>query len=398
MARKDGSGYETFEFPVELGRRLRQLREKRGLTQAMLASLMGRTGKNSYSLVSRLECGQTRFPTMALIADYLRACGAGFKDIDDILKKYTAQVPASQKKGAEAVDRLTTGLPGRVRKGILRYDRKRTFAQRWPTRRQVKAAENRPGHKHVTRRVVNSEERVERVRKMFANRFRKQTLENKMYEVLKDMGDEVPAMIRAELCEHGRKVFDILMRTRDSLARRQKQLHKEKENATAVKVAPEALARMADAAEKVYRWLELNNKLDWLPSASELGVLAHTTKVFLTVKADVRLAGEEQEKLLGYGKKLGGARSMIWLEVCRDLEKEGMSADWQTRFFQTWIQQVFDIVVRTEPGEERDRQVEEVVKNQTRLQDRVREMAPGIVKRSQEWKDHVGPPPPGFRY
>ncbi|UCG43575.1 MAG: helix-turn-helix transcriptional regulator [candidate division WOR-3 bacterium] len=58
MARKDGSGYETVEFPVEPGRRLRQLREKKGLTQAILASLTGRTGKGSDSLASPLECGQ----------------------------------------------------------------------------------------------------------------------------------------------------------------------------------------------------------------------------------------------------------------------------------------------------------------------------------------------------
>ena len=50
-----GSAYHA--YGLRLAARLKELRQKAGLTQAMLAGLMGRTGKGAFNLVSRLERG-----------------------------------------------------------------------------------------------------------------------------------------------------------------------------------------------------------------------------------------------------------------------------------------------------------------------------------------------------
>jgi|GEM_PF-3303033 transcriptional regulator with XRE-family HTH domain len=55
---------ETFVFTSELGARLRDLRLKAGLTQLELARAMGRGGKNAGNLVSRLERGDERYPSV----------------------------------------------------------------------------------------------------------------------------------------------------------------------------------------------------------------------------------------------------------------------------------------------------------------------------------------------
>ncbi len=65
---------DTFVFPPELGHRLRELRGRAGLTQEELANLMGRTGRKAGNLVSRLELGRQKHPSLSIIADYLRAC------------------------------------------------------------------------------------------------------------------------------------------------------------------------------------------------------------------------------------------------------------------------------------------------------------------------------------
>jgi len=90
-ARKPMRRSRRFVFTLALGSRLRELRRKAGLTQQALAVHMGLGGKGSHALVGRLERGQKEHPSLGLVADYLRACGAGFKDVIDILDAHTGQ-------------------------------------------------------------------------------------------------------------------------------------------------------------------------------------------------------------------------------------------------------------------------------------------------------------------
>jgi transcriptional regulator with XRE-family HTH domain len=83
-------------FPEKLGRRLTELRVKRRLSQRQVAELMGRAGKGSKTCVYRLEQGWFRSPSLRLVGDYLRACGAGFEDVLDVLHEYTSRPTASE--------------------------------------------------------------------------------------------------------------------------------------------------------------------------------------------------------------------------------------------------------------------------------------------------------------
>ena len=87
---------DSLWFPEKLGKRLVELRRKRGLTQGQVAELMGRTGKGSKTCVWRLEQGWFRSPSLRLLGDYLRACGVGFEDVLDVLHEYTSRPAASE--------------------------------------------------------------------------------------------------------------------------------------------------------------------------------------------------------------------------------------------------------------------------------------------------------------
>ena len=91
---------DTCVFTSALGARLRELRLKAGLTQAQLMVRAGRAGKGAALIASRLEQGKTPYPSIGLVADYLRGCGAGFSDLLEQLKPLTARPPEPAAKPA----------------------------------------------------------------------------------------------------------------------------------------------------------------------------------------------------------------------------------------------------------------------------------------------------------
>ncbi len=68
-----------------LGARLRELRLKSGLSQMKLAGKMGFNPTHGYKYVLRIEKGLVPNPTLRTIVAFLEACGAGWKDLTDIL-------------------------------------------------------------------------------------------------------------------------------------------------------------------------------------------------------------------------------------------------------------------------------------------------------------------------
>ena len=72
-----------------------------GLTRQELAATVGRQGRGGHHVVSRLERGEVPNPAVGLVADYLRACGAGFSDILSVLDEYTIQPTAQMSTFAE---------------------------------------------------------------------------------------------------------------------------------------------------------------------------------------------------------------------------------------------------------------------------------------------------------
>ncbi len=85
-----------------LGAKLRQLREKAGLSQMRLAAKMGFAPTHGYKYIFRLEKGQVPNPTLRTIATYLEACGAGWQEIADLLPASATQKQPIQQPAKHA--------------------------------------------------------------------------------------------------------------------------------------------------------------------------------------------------------------------------------------------------------------------------------------------------------
>ena len=117
-------GPQTFRFTPELGERLRELRERAGLSLVELCHVMGRRpGYQAY--LGRLEAGRVPFPSLALVADFLRACRASFADLLPLMNEYTSRPPVRPTRIEERVEFELAGLPGREAHRLAKYDLKR---------------------------------------------------------------------------------------------------------------------------------------------------------------------------------------------------------------------------------------------------------------------------------
>jgi transcriptional regulator with XRE-family HTH domain len=74
-------------FTLEMGRRLKEYRERARLSQAGIARRMGLTYKGGQSRVAKLELGRIPDPRISTIALYLRACGAKGYELRDVLDR-----------------------------------------------------------------------------------------------------------------------------------------------------------------------------------------------------------------------------------------------------------------------------------------------------------------------
>lgn len=219
---------QAFRFTSELGRRLRELRVKAGLSQAQLALRMGRHVRN---IVSRLELGKPKFPTIGLVADYLAACEASFKDISDLLDR-----PAAEK----------------------------------PRRR---------------RKPKSVEQQLELVRKRAAPLQRQSALEQWLYSVVKTEGMPERFVDRKKLICYGRKVFSRMEKDRKAELAERKEL--------VSSGASEDAAREMEAAVEVYfRNLAESGDLDRDFMVDADAVVAGRTKLPKVKRADERLEEE----------------------------------------------------------------------------------------------------------
>lgn len=128
---------------VELGQRLRGLREAAGLSRVAVAERMGFGSAHGHKYVFRLERGQVPNPTLRTITAFLEACGASWPDIAGLLPATTA-----------APEAVPEPKPPRA---PARKDKKRPAGQPKPERRDT-----RPWHVRQREQLVA--ERAERVR------------------------------------------------------------------------------------------------------------------------------------------------------------------------------------------------------------------------------------------
>lgn len=151
--------YETFRFDAALGARLRSLRERAGLTQLGLAVAMGRQGKGWHVWVSRLERGRYPNPSLAMVAEYLRACRATFAEIADLLDRYTALPIEPEAQARAAVRAAVAGQAPADQMAAIRYDVKTAQA------RERRGLGPEPVERRVAR-VLRQQQREEEARQL----------------------------------------------------------------------------------------------------------------------------------------------------------------------------------------------------------------------------------------
>jgi transcriptional regulator with XRE-family HTH domain len=322
----------TFVFTPEFGVRLRQLRKRRNLSLRGLALLMDRHQPGSFNLLAKLERGELKHPSINLMVDYLRGCGAGFEDLLDLLKPHTSQPPVLKQKADAAVAELLKSLPKAEQRAMLRWEKATS-----EKREEQAAAE--PVKKKP--RVETSQQRVFRVIWSFIHANWNEVFEQKLYEAMLELKDEVPRSERKYACNHGRRFFGILTRYYRQEARRQGALARVEQSAKQHGFSTRVVARLRDAADQAYRELLGSGRLDWSPSQDEIiKNRGHAPKV---EKAETRLEIDEARPTVESNKTLALIEALAIQEVGGRLDDMKLAHYQGQEYYFMWIRELVGI-------------------------------------------------------
>jgi transcriptional regulator with XRE-family HTH domain len=334
---------DTFIFTSELGSRLRDLRLKAGLTQVELARTMGRAGKSAGNLVSRLEKGDERFPSFALVADFLRGCRAGFRDITDILDLYTSLPTALNKVHDVVLTRVVSGVVPKLQEQVKAYDRQ--FDRPVPKA----PAEKEPS-------MPDRLKRLERARKNAAAARRRYFYGQYLKVAVNNTG-LVPVMTVTEpLFKHGLEWFGILYRTRDAKPGAREKLLADSEAtfAKASRFPLDAIRKLEDGMRRRFAQLEMAGELNWLPNLSleeyEASLLAPGRKR----SAKQQEQAEFVRKFNQYDEARKGAVEKVWGEVQPLLDEAGVPNE-RRPVYRRLVGVCCTAALRCEPGSDRER-------------------------------------------
>ncbi len=335
---------DTFVFTSELGSRLRDLRLKAGLTQVELARAMGRAGKSAGSLVSRLEKGDERFPSFGLIADFLRGCRAGFKDVLDILDLYT-ELPTAQSKVHDVVlTRVTSGVAPKLQEQVRAYDRQFD--------RPVTPAPAKKGPSMPDRL-----KRLERARKNAAAARRRYFYGEYLKVAVNNTGLRPVMTVAEPLFKHGLEWFGILYRTRSARlgAREELLAQSEARFAKASGLPLDAIRKLEDGVRRRFAELEMAGELNWLPNLSleeyEASLLAPGRK--RSVKQQEQ--AEYVRKFSQYDAARKAAVERVWGEVQPLLDDAGVPKERRT-VYRRLVGVCCSAALNCEPGSAGERQ------------------------------------------
>jgi len=322
----------AFTFGPEFRARLRELRKRRGLTLRAMAMLMDRQGSGAHVQLARLERGKIRYPSINLIADYLRACGSGFEDLLDLMKPYPAQPPALKEKADAAVAELLKSLPKPEQRAMLKWEKATA------ERREAKAAAQ-PEKKKP--RVETDRQRVFRIVWSFIHANWNEVFEQRLYETMLALKDEVPRSERKHACRHARRFFGILTRYYRHEARRQGAFERVKRRAAQDGFSERVVSELMAAATAAHHELAVSGRLDWQPTQEEIvKQRGHAPKV---EKAETRLQMAELAPGLERNKTLGLIHSLAISAVATKLEKLRLAHNKGKEYYYYWIDRLIPI-------------------------------------------------------
>jgi transcriptional regulator with XRE-family HTH domain len=335
---------QTVELTPEFGHRLRELRKAAGLSQTEVAVLMGRRGKGCWAIVGRLERAETRHPGLGLVADFLKACGASFADVADLV----GMEPQGCEPGVED-----------------------------------------PGPKRRESRPMTPAEKLAEVRRR-ANRIpRKRMLEEAFYLMMKKSGMSESLGLDAlgEVARYGRRLFAASERSRKArLDARRKLL-------SAGRVSEDAACAVERLVEEMFNYMAESGDLDRGIEVDAGAVVAGKVKLCKVKRAEERIKAEFQEEIEEWGRKRMLVMDKIRKECIEQKRREGKDEQLAQKYGS--VAGMFcGIADETEPGsDERKRRVEEIV-DRARDKEGVGRMGEYVFQRWEELKSFI-PPKPG---
>jgi len=224
------------------------------LTQQGVADAMGKSGAGE-RLVRRLERGGVRSASLLTVTEYLRAVRSGFRDLKDVLDRYTSNpIPEPQRKRAEAAP-----LP-RVQTGSVRT---------WDT---IPI----PRRNWVMSRVTGPEEElaVLRVRRRAGYWVLRKVFEHFLHTELTAMGIAPASWFRRTTARYGRKVFSTLFYTRGKKeSKREERLARLRAWAERQHLVAPIPEYMEAAVKLVFEDMAAHDELGWMPPPDEANAI-----------------------------------------------------------------------------------------------------------------------------
>ena len=336
----------TFVFAPELGARLRQLRKRRGLSLRELAVLMDRHRPGSANPLTRLERGRIAYPSINLIADYLRACGAGFEDLLDLLRAYTSQPPVLRLKGDAAVAEALKSLPQAEQRAMLKWERATT---EWQEQRATRglpplSAEENGGCTRPKRKPETDRQRVFRIVWAFIHANWNEVFEQKLFEAMLALKDEVPRSERKHACGHARRFFGILTRYYRHEARRQSAFERARRQAAADGFSEKVVTELIAAASAAYHELAVSGRLDWQPTQEE--IIKQAGRAPKVEKAETRIEMAELAPANARGEAFGLVRAMVMRAVVAHLDELRLVHHQGKDRYITWIDVLLPVALQ----------------------------------------------------
>jgi len=378
----------TFVFTPEFGARLRQLRKRRNLSLRDLALLMDRHQPGSFNLLAKLERGDLKHPSINLLVDFLRACGAKVKDVADLLDAYLAQAPVLAEKGDAAVAELLKSLPKAEQRAMLRWEKATAEKREERAAAQPeKKAAAQPEKKKP--RVETDRQRVFRVIWSFIHANWNELFEQKLYETMLGLKNDVPRSERKHACNHARRFFGILTRYYKHEARRRGALARVERRAREDGFSDQTVAALLKAATDAHLELKQSGRLDWQPTEVELvKARGHAPKV---EKAETRLEMGELSPGMQYNKTLGLIHAMAMQAVAARLDELRLAHHRGKDQYFAWIDRL--IPIADEHGTDSPEWQAEVDATAPKMHDEAiaREVAAIVAKTFNLWKSKLPP-------
>jgi hypothetical protein len=333
--------------------------------------------------LSKLERGAVTHPSVNLLLDYLRACGAGPQDVAALFHSYLSLPPVPKTKSDAAVKKLLEVLPEREQRQILAWDKGITKA-----REEHAAAE--PGKKKP--RVETAQQRVFRIVWSFVHANWNEVLEQKLYEAMLKLKGDMPRSERRLACDLARRFFSVLTRYYTNAARRQGALDRIERRAAEAGFSKETIAALLDVATQSYNHLLLSGRLDWEPT--QLEIISRRGQAPKVLKAEARLDMEEVKPVSEENKTEGLIRAMVFTAVNAKLDEQKLDFYSVKRHYNTMVNRLLDIAFAH--GADSPEWQAEVNATAPRLHDETfaRAMAALAAQTFDQWKVKLPPRPP----